>query len=92
MTFRPLRSGIGRELVEAILGRGDKVIATTRARFINRLQPLKDQGAATLELDVTAPFEVLQDVAKSAVKIYGHLDIVVNNAGYRELGAIEEQS
>ncbi len=85
-------SGIGRDLAEAALRRGDKVIATARARSIGKLQVLKDQGAEVLELDVTAPLESLKEVAKRANDIYGHIDVLVNNAGYIEVGAIEEST
>ena len=34
-----------------------------------------------LELDITAPMEDLQDIAKRAVGIYGRVDVLVNNAG-----------
>lgn len=87
-----ISSGIGRDLVEAALRRGDKVIATARARSIGKLQVLKDQGAEVLELDVTAPFESLKEVAKRANDLYGHIDVLVNNAGYVEVGALEEST
>lgn len=75
------RSGLGRDLTLAALQRGDKVIATGRARSLAKLDDLKAQGAATLELDVTSPLDKLKEVAKEAVAIYGHIDVLVNNAG-----------
>ncbi|KAA1474651.1 NAD(P)-binding protein [Dentipellis sp. KUC8613] len=83
-------SGIGRDLALAALNRGDKVIATARSRSLGRLDALKEKGAATLELDVTAPLETLRETARKAIAIYGHVDVVVNNAGYIEVGALEE--
>lgn len=91
-SIRFISSGIGRDLVEAALRRGDKVIATARARSIGKLQVLKDQGAEVLELDVTALPESLKEVAKQANDIYGHIDVLVNNAGYIEVGALEEST
>ncbi|KAF8652302.1 hypothetical protein AX16_004460 [Volvariella volvacea WC 439] len=85
-------TGIGRLLTEAALARGDRVIATARARSVGQLADLKEKGAATLELDVTAPQEQLDAVAKQAYEIYGQIDVVVNNAGYILVGAIEENS
>ncbi|KAI3614232.1 serine 3-dehydrogenase [Moniliophthora roreri] len=85
-------TGLGRELTLAALRRGDKVIATARVRSLSQIDDLKEKGAATLELDVTAPLEDLQAVAKKAVAIYGQVDIVVNNAGYILVGAIEENT
>lgn len=72
---------MGRELTLAALKRGDKVIATSRARSISNLEDLKAQGADTPELDVTAPLQELQEIARKAVAIHGRIDVVVNNAG-----------
>ncbi|KAK7449195.1 hypothetical protein VKT23_013341 [Stygiomarasmius scandens] len=74
-------SGFGRELTLAALARGDKVIATARPRSLQKLQDLKAKGAETLELEVTAPLEVLKETARKAVEVYGRVDVVVNNAG-----------
>ena len=75
-----------------MLARGDKVISTSRARSLPKLAELKEKGAAILELDVTAPLNELHEVAAKAVAIYGHIDVVVNNAGYVISGALEENS
>lgn len=82
-------SGIGENLVHAILARGDRVIATAR-NAIERLQYAKDAGAAVLDLDVTAPQAELDAKVKEAMGIYGTLDVLVNNAGYIEASLIEE--
>ncbi|EPQ58827.1 NAD P-binding protein [Gloeophyllum trabeum ATCC 11539] len=74
-------SGIGRELAIAALARGDQVIATARARSMGALTHLKEKGAALLELDVTGPLDLLERIAAAAVKIYGRIDVLVNNAG-----------
>lgn len=76
----------------ALLARGDKVISTARARSLSKLAELEEKGAATLELDVTAPLSDLHAVAAKAVAIYGHIDVVVNNAGYLISGALEENT
>ena len=86
------RSGFGKELSLALLARGDKVISTARARSLPKLAELKEKGAATIELDVTAPLSELHAVAAKAVAIYGHIDVVVNNAGYIISGALEENT
>jgi len=85
-------SGFGKELSLALLARGDKVISTARARSLPKLTELKENGAATLELDVTAPLNELHAVAAKAVAIYGHVDVVVNNAGYLISGPLEENT
>jgi NAD(P)-dependent dehydrogenase (short-subunit alcohol dehydrogenase family) len=83
-------TGFGRDLALAAVQRGDKVIAT--ARKLSALEDLKAAGASTLELDVTSPLEELKSVAKEAHGIYGRIDVVVNNAGYFEIGALEENT
>lgn len=86
------RSGFGKELSLALLERGDNVISTTRARSLPKLVELKEKGAATLELDVTAPLSDLHKVAAKAVAIYGRIDVIVNNAGFVITGALEENT
>ncbi|KAG6874717.1 hypothetical protein C0992_006862, partial [Termitomyces sp. T32_za158] len=85
-------SGLGRELVLAALRRGDKVIATARARSLNKLIDLKAQGADILELDVTDTLDNLNEVARRAIEIHGRVDVLINNAGYLLVGAIEENT
>jgi len=82
--------GFGREWTEAALERGDRVAAT--ARKIETLDDLVAQyGDAILPitLDVTdrdADFAAVRQAAEH----FGHLDVVVNNAGYGHFGMIEE--
>ena len=84
--------GFGREWASAALARGDKVAAT--ARDTSTLADLVDTyGDAVLpiRLDVTdhdADFAAV----KQAHDHFGRLDVVVNNAGYGQLGFIEELS
>ena len=82
-------TGFGEKLVHDILGRGDKVIATAR-NASSRLQTQKEAGASILELDVTGTQKILDDVVNQALKIYGKIDVLVNNAGYLEAGFLEE--
>jgi NAD(P)-dependent dehydrogenase (short-subunit alcohol dehydrogenase family) len=75
------------------LTQGDKVIATARSRdksALERLALLKAAGASVMEIDVTTPAEVLNAKAKEAWSIYGHVDVLVNNAAYIDAGIFEE--
>jgi NAD(P)-dependent dehydrogenase (short-subunit alcohol dehydrogenase family) len=84
--------GFGREWTKAALSRGDKVAAT--ARNTDSLKDLVDQygeNILPLQLDVTdrdADFAAV----KQAHEHFGRLDVIVNNAGYGLMGAIEEVS
>lgn len=82
--------GFGRIWAEAALKRGDKVVATARNPAV--LQPIvASYGDAVLPLalDVTDRAAAFAAVAKGK-DVFGRLDIVLNNAGYGQLGAIEE--
>ncbi|CAE6507159.1 unnamed protein product [Rhizoctonia solani] len=81
-------TGMGREFVLALLNLGQKVIAT--ARNIERIRDLEEAGAAIMSLDVTWSPENLKETAISAIKIYGRVNYLINNAGYACQGAIEE--
>ena len=82
-------SGLGEAIAYAVLRRGDNVIATAR-KGTQRLQALKEAGAATLDLDVQAPQAELDSIIGEALKIYGGIDVLVNNAAYVEAGVLEE--
>ncbi|MDO5611215.1 MAG: SDR family NAD(P)-dependent oxidoreductase [Pseudomonadota bacterium] len=82
--------GFGRCWVEAALARGDKVAAT--ARNTEALAPLiAEYGDAVLSLmlDVTDRNAVFNAVAQ-AHRHFGRLDVVLSNAGFGCMGAIEE--
>ncbi|GJJ15055.1 hypothetical protein Clacol_009330 [Clathrus columnatus] len=83
-------TGIGRELALEGLNRGEKVIAT--ARNVSKIDDLKQAGADILRLDVTESLENLHGTIKQAVEIHGRIDVLVNNAGYIEVGALEEST
>ncbi|GAA7768691.1 hypothetical protein RN01_17600 [Cupriavidus sp. SHE] len=73
--------GLGRDILEAALRGGGKVLAT--ARDITRLADLQahyGEQLATYELDVTNEKQV-QDAVSEAVRRFGRLDVLVNNAG-----------
>ncbi len=82
--------GLGRAWTEAALERGDLVAAT--ARDLGMLDPVVTRYRDTahlIQLDVTDRTSVDRAVAE-AVAHFGRLDVVVNNAGYGLVGAVEE--
>jgi NAD(P)-dependent dehydrogenase (short-subunit alcohol dehydrogenase family) len=83
-------TGLGRQLAEAVAGRGDQLVAT--ARSTDALQSLCGRYPETVRsiaLDVTRPGDAAEAVAL-AESAFGGLDILVNNAGFGFIGAIEE--
>jgi NAD(P)-dependent dehydrogenase (short-subunit alcohol dehydrogenase family) len=86
-------SGLGRELALAILGRGDKVIATARhvsdLDYIDQVKGSKDQ-VHKLVLDVSEPFDQLRKMIDAAVTLFGTIDVLVNNAGFLHCAVWEE--
>lgn len=85
-------SGLGYEFTKKVLESGDKVVGV--ARNIEKLNELKCQFEGMLlplSLDVTDRSAVFTTV-ETAIKHFGRIDIVINNAGNMVLGMIEEFS
>lgn len=84
--------GLGLSIAEAALDHGHRVVAT--ARSLDALTPLVARWGdrvTPVALDVT-DFAAAETAVKLAVDTYGRLDVVVNNAGYADLGSIEDTS
>ncbi|GAA3549043.1 SDR family NAD(P)-dependent oxidoreductase [Nonomuraea rosea] len=82
--------GLGRNFVEAALSRGDQVAATARnTGSLDELVAAYGDAVLPLELEVTDKVAVFESV-KRAKEHFGRLDVIVNNAGYAQFGAIEE--
>ena len=83
--------GLGLELVRQLLERGDDVAATTRSaeRLARALGTAPRERLLPLELDLTDEAAVTAAVGATRDR-FGGLDVVVNNAGYGFLGAVEE--
>ena len=85
-------SGFGRALAAAVIAHGHQVAVT--ARDVSQVEdfvedyPLQVRAYA---LDVLQPESIRQAVAE-ARRDFGRLDVVVNNAGYGLIGALEECS
>ncbi len=83
-------SGIGRLLTEELLLRGDRVAATLRTpETLNDLKERFSDHLWVSALDVRIADDVRRVVDRAAGEL-GHIDVVVNNAGYGLFGAAEE--
>jgi NAD(P)-dependent dehydrogenase (short-subunit alcohol dehydrogenase family) len=83
-------SGLGRALAQAALDRGDRVAATARSTdHIADLEREYAGRAVALRLDV-ADRDQAQEAIDATVSAFGRIDVLVNNAGYGVLGAVEE--
>jgi NAD(P)-dependent dehydrogenase (short-subunit alcohol dehydrogenase family) len=82
--------GFGRVWTEAALKRGDRVVATARnPRALDEVVGIYGDTVLVLPLDVTDRDAVFQRV-EQAQRHFGRLDIVLSNAGYGYMGAVEE--
>jgi NAD(P)-dependent dehydrogenase (short-subunit alcohol dehydrogenase family) len=84
--------GLGRAITIAALEAGHLVAATARRpEALSDLVALHGEALLPLPLDVTDPAAAQRAIADAADR-FGHLDVVVNNAGYANLGAVEDFS
>jgi NAD(P)-dependent dehydrogenase (short-subunit alcohol dehydrogenase family) len=85
-------SGLGREWALAALERGDRVAGTARdLRRLDELVEAYGEQMFPLALDVTDR-GAAADAVTRAHGHFGRLDVVINNAGYGQLAAVEEAS
>ncbi|MGO8994029.1 MAG: oxidoreductase [Polyangiaceae bacterium] len=84
--------GLGRALAEAVLAAGHRLVATARnpEQLAELVERYGDRVRA-VTLDVTDERAAASAVG-AAVDSFGRLDVLVNNAGYGDLAAIEDTS
>ncbi len=84
--------GFGRIWAEAFLRRGDNVVAAVRnPETLSELKQEFPSNLLVLKLDVTdrtGSFEAIE----AAKTHFGRIDVLINNAGYGQIGAVEELS
>jgi NAD(P)-dependent dehydrogenase (short-subunit alcohol dehydrogenase family) len=81
--------GLGADLVQRLLAEGYRVAATSRKK--QALVDLVGEQAnfLPLNMDVTSNEDVKRAI-EAVIERFGRIDVVVNNAGYSQIGAVEE--
>lgn len=83
--------GFGALITQQALATGDSVVATARDPNAITEKLGEHPNLLAVKLDVTKESEA-HDAVGAAVKRFGRIDILLNNAGYGLLGAVEEAS
>ncbi|GAA1654844.1 SDR family oxidoreductase [Catellatospora bangladeshensis] len=85
-------TGLGRALVERLAGAGERVLATARKpETLADLAARFPDNLVTQALDVRDP-DACAAVVAAAADRFGGVDVLVNNAGYGQVGVVEEVS
>ena len=83
------RRGIGYEAARMLAEKGHKVYGA--ARRTEKMEPLRQYGVTPVTLDVTSD-ESAKEAVDYIIREEGRIDVLVNNAGYGELGPMETTS
>lgn len=85
-------AGFGRAFSEYAIEKGYNVVATARrVEKLNEIQALAPAQVLALPMDVTNT-DHIQKVVPQAIAHFGKIDVLINNAGYGIVGAVEETS
>lgn len=83
--------GFGVRIAREALARGDAVVATARNPVDVTKALGQNEKLLAFKLDVTEEAQAHEAVG-AAIRKFGRIDVLINNAGYGLLGAIEEAS
>lgn len=81
--------GLGLSLVKTLLSEGYRVAATSRNAGDLDKEVGSNANFLSLDVEITDEKSVRESIAKT-LKKFGTIDVVVNNAGYGQLGTLEE--
>jgi NAD(P)-dependent dehydrogenase (short-subunit alcohol dehydrogenase family) len=83
-------TGLGRAVATHVLRRGHRAVVTARnPDAVQDLVAEHGDRALAVALDVTDPASIATAVEQAGT-VYGRIDVLVNNAGYGYLAAVEE--
>lgn len=82
-------SGMGKDFALDLIKQGHIVYGA--ARRIDKMEDIQKAGGHALAMDITNESEV-EAVVKTIIEEQGHIDVLVNNAGYAVYGAVETVS
>jgi NAD(P)-dependent dehydrogenase (short-subunit alcohol dehydrogenase family) len=83
-------TGIGRHIALAALARGRRVAVTARdPKAVEEIVAEHPDRAVAMALDVTQRDQIAGAVAETE-RVFGGIDVLVNNAGYGYMAAVEE--
>ncbi|MGQ3892799.1 SDR family NAD(P)-dependent oxidoreductase [Legionella sp. CNM-4043-24] len=83
-------SGIGYDAAHTLAKRGHRVIASCRSAI--DLERLSASGLTAVLLDVSLPESITAALEQVHTMTGGRLDVLINNAGYGQAGALEDVS
>ena len=83
-------NGLGRDIAEAVLAAGDRLVATARdPKQLNDLVTRYGDKVRAAALDVTDA-EAAKGAVQVAIDAFGRVDVLVNNAGFAHIGPFEQ--
>lgn len=84
--------GFGLEITKAVLASGDKVVATVRSKPEQLVAQLDNNVNLLVTLLDVSDEHQAKEAARQAIEKFGKIDVLLNNAGFGLLSAVEEAS